>query len=424
MKVVALGSNIRVNDVSVIVSRTNSYVAAMGGVRIDKIAMYYTLTYGTMRVHWDDRNTWKISLDEPRRTRETSTYIGMCGNFDGDKFDDLMVGPNDDTVMDPTEFGNKYKITDPGSTCPDEYPDPHSCPDQDSQLEALRFCDQLIQEPFADCNPLVNVTDFHDQCVEDYCTVLQSSDRDELQSDFSQAICDNLEAYSEQCVLAGLTDFSWRTDTRCPRACPGNMVSTECVSTCAPTCDTLSTATNASVATAPCTTDPSDCLPGCQCPFGTVFDKSVGRFGRCVQAADCTCSYQGSIYFPGNEIEVDCNTCHCTEGRWDCTKETCPMTCSVVGMQHIETFDGNQYDFRGPPCTFTLVEPNNLVKSNPSFMDVGDVTISYEAHLCPGKTADVACAYAINVQQRRSNGNAVNVRAEVGTTPDGQITFI
>jgi hypothetical protein len=93
-------------------------------------------------------------------------------------------------------------------------------------------------------------------------------------------------------------------------------------------------------------------------------------------------------------------------------------------MQHIETFDGKQYDFRGPPCSFTLVEPNNLIQPNSSFMAVGDVSISYDAHLCPGKQVDVACAYAINVQKRRPDGSALSVRAEVGTTPDGQITFI
>jgi hypothetical protein len=307
MTVVALGSNIRVNDIPVAVTRINSYVGADGGVRIDKIAKYYTLTYGTMRVHWDDRNTWKISLDEPRRTRTTSKYTGMCGNFDGDKFDDLMAGPTDDTEMAPTDFGNKNKISDPGSTCPDGYPVSNTCPEQ-SQLAAMRRCDQLIQDPFSACNPLVNVTDFYDQCVEDYCAVVQSSGPDDLESDLNQVICDDLGAYSEQCVLAGLTDFRWRTDNLCPRACSANMVPTECISTCAPTCDTLSTSTDASAATALCATDPADCLPGCQCPLGTVFDKSIGLFGRCVKASECMCTFQGNIYPPGSEIQVDCNT--------------------------------------------------------------------------------------------------------------------
>ena len=53
----------------------------------------------------------------------------------------------------------------------------------------------------------------------------------------------------------------------------------------------------------------------------------------------------------------------CQSGRWQCTENACPKTCSILGFQHIQTFDGQDYDNLGPSCSgdradsgYTLVE--------------------------------------------------------------------
>jgi len=46
----------------------------------------------------------------------------------------------------------------------------------------------------------------------------------------------------------------------------------------------------------------------------------------------------------------------CYEGRWIPTQTVFPQTCSVIGLQHVKTFDGKEYDIRGPVSNVTLVE--------------------------------------------------------------------
>lgn len=47
----------------------------------------------------------------------------------------------------------------------------------------------------------------------------------------------------------------------------------------------------------------------------------------------------------------------CNRGRWDCTQNVCPETCSVIGNNHFVTFDGLKYVYQGADtCSYTLVE--------------------------------------------------------------------
>jgi len=87
------------------------------------------------------------------------------------------------------------------------------------------------------------------------------------------------------------------------RDCPADMEWTECISTCGSTCESLTLAGSAGS----CLLTPSDCLPGCQCIGGTVFDQSVGTGGSCVTPTECTCRHRGLVYKPGSTVTVDCN---------------------------------------------------------------------------------------------------------------------
>ena len=47
---------------------------------------------------------------------------------------------------------------------------------------------------------------------------------------------------------------------------------------------------------------------------------------------------------------------NCSYGQWQCTKRLCPHRCSIIGFEHVTTFDGFYYSFQTPNCWYTLVE--------------------------------------------------------------------
>ncbi|KAJ3593145.1 hypothetical protein NHX12_005481 [Muraenolepis orangiensis] len=95
----------------------------------------------------------------------------------------------------------------------------------------------------------------------------------------------------------------------------------------------------------------SGCVSGCMCPSGRVSD---GR-GGCVLESDCPCVYNGKTYKSGDALTVDCNTCTCTNRKFECTQNKCDEVCSIYGDGHYTTFDEKKYDFSGL-CEYTLVE--------------------------------------------------------------------
>lgn len=98
-------------------------------------------------------------------------------------------------------------------------------------------------------------------------------------------------------------------------------------------------------------TTPADCIPGCVCKAGYIFDTLLNK---CVLPSDCSCSHNSKIYETGEKIPgTDCNTCTCTSGKWSCTKKKCSSTCFAWGDSHFHTFDGMLYDFEGV-CSYML----------------------------------------------------------------------
>lgn len=51
----------------------------------------------------------------------------------------------------------------------------------------------------------------------------------------------------------------------------------------------------------------------------------------------------------------------CSEGSWNCTTNTCKRTCSVYGIGHYETFDGQEYYLKGEN-EYTLIEVNTFFR--------------------------------------------------------------
>ncbi|XP_037900754.1 hemocytin [Glossina fuscipes] len=103
--------------------------------------------------------------------------------------------------------------------------------------------------------------------------------------------------------------------------------------------------------------DLDDCLPGCSCMIGYVYDTSRKM---CVLPENCSCHHGGKSFSDGEKIQEDCNTCECQAGYWKCSDNGCESTCSVWGDSHFTTFDNHEFDFQGA-CDYVLskgVGPN------------------------------------------------------------------
>ncbi|KAM6980525.1 mucin-5AC-like [Aplochiton taeniatus] len=95
----------------------------------------------------------------------------------------------------------------------------------------------------------------------------------------------------------------------------------------------------------------TECTSGCMCPDGLVADGK----GGCVKETSCPCLHNGNVYQPGQTLTVECNTCICTDRKWQCTTNQCDQVCSVYGDGHYSTFDHKIFNFNGG-CEYTLIQ--------------------------------------------------------------------
>uniref|UniRef100_A0A8C0UEY0 Mucin 2, oligomeric mucus/gel-forming n=1 Tax=Cyanistes caeruleus TaxID=156563 RepID=A0A8C0UEY0_CYACU len=132
-------------------------------------------------------------------------------------------------------------------------------------------------------------------------------------------------------------------------------------------------------------TDHTECVSGCVCPEG-LFDD--GR-GGCVEQKDCPCIHNNEWYSSGGKIKVDCNTCTCQKGVWECTDDVCYGTCMIYGSGHYNTFDGKFYDFDGS-CEYVATQDFCGAKNSS-----GSFSIITENVPCG--TTGVTCSKAIKM---------------------------
>ncbi|XP_030646377.1 mucin-2-like [Chanos chanos] len=94
-----------------------------------------------------------------------------------------------------------------------------------------------------------------------------------------------------------------------------------------------------------------ECESGCMCPSGLLDD---GR-GNCVKDYECPCQHNGHFYAAGSRISIKCNTCNCKMGKWECTGNVCPGTCTIYGSGHYNTFDDQRFGFSGS-CNYVAAQ--------------------------------------------------------------------
>ena len=82
------------------------------------------------------------------------------------------------------------------------------------------------------------------------------------------------------------------TTVRAARVCPANMTYLQCGPSCRKQCGKyLSAYINEEC---------DDCVPGCHCDSGLLYDK-----GQCLAPDQCQCLYAGNVYTQGQTIKTE-----------------------------------------------------------------------------------------------------------------------
>ncbi|XP_060756598.1 IgGFc-binding protein-like [Neoarius graeffei] len=310
---------------------------------------------------------------------------GLCGNYNDKKADDLLT-PDSKQASSAEKFVEAWQIIQEGVNCHTGCPPGSTCPeggtDKDSDCKILTS----KKGPFSNCHSKIPPLPFYDACVKD--VISQPKDK--------TLVCRHLQNYVVHCQQAGISISSWRNATFCPMTCPEKSHYELCADTCTSTCASLTVSPSC-----------SECLEGCQCDEGFVFDG-----GDCKLLEDCGCLVEGRYYKSGESVvRRQCKeTCTCKSGQflcqstdckeaevcrnqdgvptcvWDpCSKTTCRQkekcveknkkavcvptskaSCLVTGDPNYQTFDGNKFTFQGT-CSYVMVKTAGADKTLTEF---------------------------------------------------------
>ncbi|XP_060137056.1 SCO-spondin-like [Zootoca vivipara] len=107
-----------------------------------------------------------------------------------------------------------------------------------------------------------------------------------------------------------------REDCANTSTCPGELVNRKCAP-CPTSCAELSSRMR-------CRKD-RPCRPGCWCPDGLVLDSDQ----QCVRPRECPCQVEGTRYWPGQLVKVNCRICTCQDGQMKRCRQNpeCTVNC-------------------------------------------------------------------------------------------------
>lgn len=148
-------------------------------------------------------STQYIRLTVPQRYDATAS--GLCGNFNGDKSDDLELR-NGHLAKSIAEFLNSWAAAAPGQHCTETCG--RKCDQCSLPSEAIMACDILLARSieFSPCwNTGVEPNIYRDMCIRAVCAG----------AGHMEAACLALEAYAASCQAKGITIGSWRKNTPC-----------------------------------------------------------------------------------------------------------------------------------------------------------------------------------------------------------------
>ncbi|XP_030773594.1 LOW QUALITY PROTEIN: mucin-5AC [Rhinopithecus roxellana] len=224
---------------------------------------------------------------------------GLCGNFNSIQADDFRTLSG---VVEATAaaFFNTFKTQ---AACPNirnSFEDPCSL-SVENEKYAQHWCSQLTDAngPFSRCHAAVKPDTYYSNCMFDTCNCERSED----------CLCAVLSSYVHVCAAKGVQLSGWRNGvcTKPMTTCPKSMTYHYHVSTCQPTCRSLSEGDiTCSVGFIP--------VDGCICPEGTFLDDT----GKCVQASNCPCYHRGSVIPNGESVHDSGAVCTCMHGKLSC----------------------------------------------------------------------------------------------------------
>ncbi|XP_019639652.1 PREDICTED: IgGFc-binding protein-like [Branchiostoma belcheri] len=269
-----------------------------------------------LSVLYDGRHSVIIRLP----TTYKGKISGMCGNYNGQSNDDNLM-PTGQVASTSLLYGNSWIAPD-DDTCPDTRPqdnfDSNDITASDRQLYGRPDKCGLLQlrtGPFGACISVLNPATYFGSCLFD-----MAADRGD-----EDMLCENLEAYSDDCTAKGGKPGRWRTANRCPMPCPAHSHYDPCGSACPLTC-----------------TEPNPracvriCVESCVCDQGYILSGSV-----CVPRSSCGCSSNGN-YYQKNEVWRSGNQiCKCTNGRITCEAEPSGTIPTEIGGTSWDTCPGS-----------------------------------------------------------------------------------
>ncbi|XP_051561427.1 zonadhesin, like [Myxocyprinus asiaticus] len=316
-----------------------------------------------LEVQWDGNHYAKITVPSSYYDQ----MCGLCGDYDGNPNNDFTK-PDGSQAETSDQFGNSWKTDDDeDETCkPDTGPGPPCDPDLEDMVSNLENCGKITDTngAFRDCIKVVDPLPFFQSCVFDMCRY----------QGLQQALCDQLQAYTDVCLSAGAPVYQWREPDFCPLVCPPNSHYSICVSSCPETCLGISGPPGCS----------EKCIEGCECDPGFILSDN-----KCVPVKDCGCVDSSGSYHPVNEswyLEGCMQKCTCGGGGIiKCYSTSCLPTescqlqdgdygckpldtgiCSVSGDPHYTSFDKKVHHFMGA-CSYTLTKPCNETSGLPYF---------------------------------------------------------
>ncbi|PNJ16505.1 MUC5AC isoform 1 [Pongo abelii] len=238
---------------------------------------------------------------------------GLCGNFNSIQADDFRTLSG---VVEATAaaFFNTFKTQ---AACPNirnSFEDPCSL-SVENEKYAQHWCSQLTDAdgPFSHCHAAVKPGTYYSNCLFDTCNCERSED----------CLCAALSSYVHACAAKGVQLSGWRDGvcTKPMTTCPKSMTYHYHVSTCQPTCRSLSEGDiTCSVGFIP--------VDGCICPEGTFLDDT----GKCVQASNCPCYHRGSMIPNGESVHDSGAVCTCTQGKLSCIGGQAPTPVCAAPM--------------------------------------------------------------------------------------------
>ncbi|XP_069497560.1 IgGFc-binding protein-like [Ambystoma mexicanum] len=297
----------------------------------------------------------------------SGSVSGLCGNFNGNKSDDLRI-PDGSLVSSAVTFGNSWREDDDDSDfhCIDTDNPPVCGEDMVAQYSNQSHCG-IMKDPAGPFRNGINAdTDvFFKNCVYDMC----GTDGDH------GTLCEIVKSYAHHCQKQGVAIQEWRSLIGCALTCRNNQQYDLCGSSCPVSCANV---------TRPSTCQ-NICKEGCQCKSGFVLSGT-----ECVPPSQCGCTDNGKYYQAGDTFwkKDNCQTlCRCDGATRTivCLRSSCPagQTCTSVsgvygchvlpdgicrasGDPHYTSFDGRRFDFQGT-CKYVLSEFRGVNSTLPNF---------------------------------------------------------